>query len=136
MASDFLARAMAASALRGGGGGDVKIYQHNISIMGTDRNNNSYTVRYIIYSTKSDSLFSDAPTVSEVKNVIRATCLNSVTPDFYTSTQSSYNVREYMYVDMWTDEALYGNSTDMLTGTSTSGAISNINWATDTVVEM
>lgn len=119
------------------GGDEVKIYQHNISIEGTDNDSNSYTVRYVIYSTKSESLFTSvSPTISDVKNVINATCTGSATPYFYAGTQTSDNARTYMYIDLWTDNSLYGRSMDLSAGTSTSGEIIDITSASDFVKEM
>jgi len=124
-------------AISAGSGDEVKIYQHNISISGTDNDSNYYDVKYIIYSTKSDSLFTSAsPTVSDVKNVINATCSGSATPYYYASTQTSDNAKTYMYIDLWSDNSLYGRSVDLSSGTSTSGAITAITNASDVVKEM
>lgn len=114
----------------GGGGGDVKIYQHNITIQATDSDNESCYVKYIIYNTNANSLFtSPTPTANDVMNVIRATCIGSTPP--------TYNSNKFftMYVDIW-EESLNVTVTDVATGTNSGRYVRSIQSASDAVMQM
>jgi len=114
-----------------GGGDEVKIYQHHISITGKDTNDEYCYANYIIYSTKSESLFTQGstPTLNDVMNVIQTTCTGQ-TPPFYTS-----NKFFSMYVNIW-EESLNTNVTDVATGTNGGTYVRSIQNASDTVMQM
>lgn len=112
------------------GGDEVKIYQHNITIQATDTNNESCYVQYIIYNTNANSLFaSPTPTISDVMNVIQATCIGA-TPPFYGSGKFFS-----MSVNIW-EESLNVTISDVATGTNIGRGVRSIQSASDAVRQM
>lgn len=112
------------------GGDEVKIYQHNITIQATDSNNESCYVKYIIYNTNANSLFtSPTPNANDVMNVIQATCIGQTPPTYDSNKFFS------MYVDIW-EESLNVTITDVATGTNSGRYVRSIVSASDNVMQM